>query len=161
MRLIKYAAVGGSGVLVNLGLLHIGLYFGLTGALSSILAGLGAMTGNYILNMFVTWKGQRKHRPIVQTALYYGISGAGIMTTSGVFLFLHWSGVNPYASQFAGIVCTSLWTFTAHSQITFGRKIDNEGPKQKRGKEKGENSSGIKSIGIPWITLHRRAERAR
>ena len=140
VRFIRFCAVGGSGVFVNLAFVWLGE--GLSGDLSevarsvfpSMLGIVVSVFTNFLLNSAWTW-GDRARSPgamgwLGRIARYYMASGAAIaiqfLTAQALSLGL---GLNLYLGQSAGILLGTAINFLANNRWTFGGSTETaEGP---------------------------------
>ncbi|RIV26726.1 GtrA family protein [Alicyclobacillaceae bacterium I2511] len=124
-RFIKFAAVGGTGIGVNLIILVSLRGVGVPPLESSWMASMVAVVSNWVLNSWITWggvsRGLSKAKRLTQALVYFGVSLVGSFTTAAVFLACVWHGWPYLDAQVIGIIVTSLWTYGVHSGITWGR----------------------------------------
>ena len=131
-RLLQFAAVGASGVVVNMAFVaggmaaFAGLAPELREALSSALGIAVSVLSNFLLNDLWTWGDRDKTGGrrgwLVRLARYYAVSAAAGLLQFGVAMGLAMGlEVNIYAAQLAGIglgtvinyVVNNVWTFRA------------------------------------------------
>jgi dolichol-phosphate mannosyltransferase len=131
-RFIKFAVVGASGVLVNMGVFALCAeiaFSDLSGELRNVLAGIVGVVvsilSNFLLNDAWTWRDRRREGSrhfLTRMGKYYVVAGIAGTVQIGVLYAL--SGpmdLNAYLSNFAGIVAgvlinffvNNLWTFRA------------------------------------------------
>ena len=114
-RFFKFAVVGGSGVVVNLGLLWIltefaGLFY-LYSALISIEA---SIISNFMLNEHWTFRDRRqKHISMFRRGVKFNIvSIAGMLINMAVlYVFTEFAGLYYMYSEMLGIVAAFLWNY--------------------------------------------------
>lgn len=126
-RLFKFGIVGGSGVLVNAGLLYLFTErLGLQYRVSSIIAIECAIVNNFAWNFRWTWADRRADAatPATRQFLKFNL-GSGLVALAvnwGLLVFLtEKAGLHYQASNLIGILCgvaanfllTHLWTFAA------------------------------------------------
>ncbi|MDP6944577.1 MAG: GtrA family protein [Myxococcota bacterium] len=133
-RFIKFCVVGGSGVVVNLAFVWVGLLIATSwdpegalwqrNAFASALGILVSVFGNFLLNDLWTWgdrtKGQRRGDFINRTLSYYLVSLAGIAIQYGVAMGLSvWLGWVIYLAQAVGILLATGVNYVANNRWTF------------------------------------------
>ena len=129
-RLIKFCAVGGSGVVVNLGFVWVGREFAhdwdpeARDAFASALGILVSILGNFLLNDLWTWgdraKGSSPRDLLRRIASYYVVSGAAVLIQYGVAMGLRlWLGWLIYWAQALGILLGTGINYVANNRWTF------------------------------------------
>lgn len=127
VRLIKFVCVGGSGLVVNMGLLYL-----LTEKLSvpykvsSIIAIETSILSNFFLNNFWTWQ-ERRGSAFFQRMLRYHISvliSAFLINWIFLVLFTEWFGLYYLVSNFIGIALGTLANFILNDKWTFKESPD-------------------------------------
>jgi putative flippase GtrA len=118
-RLVKFGLVGGTGVVVNLGLL--GLLVEAVGwhyLVASLVAIEASTVSNYLLNRAWTWRD--RDRSWWSLLSYHGVTFVGIVTQwvvllvgSGVF------GLHYLVAAALGIGAATAWNFVANHMVTF------------------------------------------
>ncbi len=119
LRFLRFATVGGSGVLVNMGmfwLLHDEL--GLPLEPSSIAAISLAIINNFLWNNF--WTFRVSHILARRVAQFATISLVGMAINVTVLKGLVHYGSHPLAANFVGILVATAWNFVANSRWTWG-----------------------------------------
>jgi putative flippase GtrA len=129
-RFVRFAAVGASGVAVNLAFMALGL--GLFDALSaSLREGLASALGicvsvlsNFVLNDVWTWgdraKGSRKRDWLMRLTAYSVGAGVGAALQFGAFLGLRtWLDLHVYLAQVAGILLGTVVNFIINNRVVF------------------------------------------
>jgi len=132
--MLRFAVVGGSGVLVNQGLLmalHGGL--GLPLWLASPIAIESSILGNFLLNSTWTWGERRGRSPgtwLRQAARYHAATAASAFVGNvGVLLALvHWLSLDYRIANLLGIAAAALANFAAGELWVFRRA-----PRRSRG----------------------------
>ncbi len=127
-RLIKFCLVGGSGVLVNLGVYWLltrfgGLGKGYLDLISSAIAMELSIISNFTLNDFFTFPDKRGKGIInFLTRLYkfniISLIAVGIQLGS-LWLFHHVVGIHDVIAQAIGIVIGTIWNYAANSLWTW------------------------------------------
>ena len=126
-ELIKFGVVGGSGVLVNMGLLFIlTRYLSLRLEIASPIAIELSILSNFFLNNLWTFKKRDTHVPFWSRLLrYHLVSGlAGIVNYLVLILLVKTFGLHDMLSNLIGIVIgtfinyslNSLWTWRVRSE---------------------------------------------
>ena len=123
-RFVKFGLVGSSGVVVNLGVVWLTLFWTDDASLAS---GAGIMVSvftNFLLNDSWTW-GDRTKKPGASTFLirvlrYYLASAVAIAIQFGTtMLFIHVWELNVFLGQITGIVLGMFVNFAMHNVWTF------------------------------------------
>ena len=143
-RLLKFCAVGGSGVFVNLGVLYVLLVF-LPGdwaewrpRIASIAGIAVSILTNFLLNDIWTWadraKKGRRHW-FQRLAKFFLVSSVAALVQFALFivLFEHVSlrsllgeRIGGLSSQCIGIICALVINYVANNYWTFGEKTADE-----------------------------------
>jgi putative flippase GtrA len=124
-RALRFAAVGASGVAVNLGVLHLlAGVLGFREILSSAIAIEASIVWNFFLHDAVTFRDRRSEAqvgPLGRLARYHAVSAVGALVQLGTFALAalalsHASGSADlgafrYAAQAAGIGAAFVWSF--------------------------------------------------
>jgi putative flippase GtrA len=135
-RVVKFAAVGFSGVLINLGLLYLlAELCRLPEVAASALAIELSILWNFALNNAVTFRDRNPsaQAPFASRLLRYnlvGLVGLGIQLWTFVLankliarsLHLSQPGIWKYASQMIGIACAMAFSFSSNFFWTWGQK---------------------------------------
>lgn len=121
-RFWRFAAVGMSGVLVNLSVYSTLLaVLKIPVVLSGTLAAVIAMFSNFLLNSKYTWPHTGRQQFLRNLALFYLLCGLGVGINSIVLAGLtHWFQLNSYLAQLMGITCATLWNFTTNNRWNWG-----------------------------------------
>ena len=129
-RIIKFGAVGGSGVIVNLAFVWVGRDLADTwepearDAFASALGILVSILGNFLLNDLWTWgdraKGGRPRDFLTRAVSYYIVSAAAVLIQYGVAMGLRlWLGWLIYWAQAVGILLGTGVNYVANNRWTF------------------------------------------
>ncbi|MGB0591286.1 MAG: GtrA family protein [Myxococcota bacterium] len=129
-RIIKFGAVGGSGVAVNLAFVWVGRSFAVDwepearDAFASALGIMVSILGNFLLNDFWTWgdraKGGRTRDFFTRALSYYVVSAAAVVIQYGVAMGLRLSlGWLIYWAQAVGILLGTGVNYVANNRWTF------------------------------------------
>lgn len=120
---VKFSLVGGSGVLINLLALKIGLdVFGLAESKAVISAILVAMVTNYFFNNAFTFRENQLSgmRVIVGLFKFAFVSSLGALINYSVTIFLNGeTRIGIYASQLAGIAIATVWNYVLNAKYTW------------------------------------------
>jgi putative flippase GtrA len=132
-RLARFAAVGVSGVLVNLGVLH--LLAGVLGApeiLSSALAIEASIISNFLLHDAFTFRDRRagaRAGPLGRLLRYHAVSAVGALVQLGTFVLAALAlsrasgradlGGLRYVAQSVGIAAAFVWSFGGSSRFAW------------------------------------------
>jgi dolichol-phosphate mannosyltransferase len=120
-RFLMFGLVGGSGVLVNLGVLatllarHIGF------AEAQTFAMLTAMVSNYSLNNALTYRDRRRRgwRFLTGLASFTALCSLGILAGVGVSTLLYQAAEPWWLAGIAGAMMGAMWNYVATSAITW------------------------------------------
>ncbi|WCJ61130.1 GtrA family protein [Fontisphaera persica] len=127
-RFAKFCVVGGSGVVVDMGMLFLladPRCLGLNLSLSKILAAETALANNFLWNELWTFRPPERGAPSHQGwprrfLLFNLICGAGIgLAVLLLNLFHSLLGMNLYMANFLTIVIVSLWNYVLNSRINW------------------------------------------
>lgn len=124
-RAARFAAVGLSGVAVNLGVLHLlAGVLGVREILSSALAIEASILWNFVLHDWVTFRdrrGRARAGPLGRLARYHAVAAVGAAVQLGTFVLAALAlsraagrtdlGAFRYAAQGAGIAAAFVWSF--------------------------------------------------
>lgn len=122
----KYYAVGGIGVLVNLGILYaLKEYFGLWYLVSSAVAIYVSMTTNFLLNKSWTFRNTMiKQSNFFMYIKFMAISLVGMLIQLGFnYLFVNNMHMYYILAAFISIVIASGANFLLNRKITFGIRL--------------------------------------
>lgn len=126
-RLLKFALVGASGIVVNLGLLwllhRVGLKSGLLGLMSSAIGTEISILTNFTLNDLFTFADRRRgngSRRITRLVKFNAVSLIALGVTVGIYgLLTHLAGLNYLLAQFAGILVAFVINYVANTSWTW------------------------------------------
>jgi putative flippase GtrA len=135
-RVLRFAAVGLSGVPVNLGLLYLFAdVVGIGANTSSVIAIELSILWNFVLNNAVTFSDRNQHAqasPVVRMVRYNLVGLVGLAIQFGMFVLLnkmvvramHLQELGPwkYGSQLAGIGAAMAWNFVSNFFWTWNQK---------------------------------------
>lgn len=121
VRLLLFALVGASGVLVHLTVLGAALALGAEFKIAQSVAVLVAMTGNFLLNNAVTFRDLRLRgaRFWKGLAAFYLVGAIGAVANVGVgTLVYRWDGLW-WLGGIAGVAVGLVWNYAASSALTW------------------------------------------
>jgi len=126
VRFAMFSAIGGLGAAVHFAMLSaLFCGFGWTFVGATMLAVLGAMTFNFLLNNALTYREQRLKgagRLLRGWASFCVVCGAGAAANVGVAAFLHNIQHGDWRlSALAGIGVAAVWNFALSSRFVWGR----------------------------------------
>ncbi|HWI54315.1 MAG TPA: glycosyltransferase family 2 protein [Desulfobacteria bacterium] len=121
-RLWKFAAVGMSGVIINLAVYStLLIVLKMPVVLSGMLAAVAAMFSNFLLNSKYTWPDRDRQQFLRNLFLFYLFCGLGVGINGMVLAGLtHWFHLNYYIAQLIGIAAATLWNFTTNNRWNWG-----------------------------------------
>ena len=121
-RFVMFAAVGVSGLAVNLACLSLlaaaGVAFWVAQAVSIIVA----MTSNFLLNNLLTFRDRRLHGRAFWRGMvaFYAACTGGALINQAIGLGLYAVHVWPVAAGLTGAVAAALWNYVSVSRSTWG-----------------------------------------
>ena len=122
-RLLSFALVGGSGIIVHFAVLS-GLYLGagLRFVIAQGLAIWAAMTYNFLCNNLLTYRDRRLHGRAALRGLmsFYAVCALGALANIGVAAYAFSQQAEWALSAAAGIVVGTLWNYLASAHFTWG-----------------------------------------
>ena len=119
---LKFALVGFSGVVVNLGLFLLLLRLGLSKYLASPISIEGSIISNFLLNNFWTFKDRNARGSLwTKAAMFKGVSllALGVSYSTFVLLSLAFPRTPSYIHQFLAIIPATLVNYFLNSSCTF------------------------------------------
>ena len=128
-RMIKFGIVGGSGIIVNLGIFTLAksmIYpvYGATGTtllFSSLIGDEISIIYNFFLNHFWTFrKSKNKDRIFKKMLKFHLVAITSVIINNAVLFGLHtWFGVVDVLAKLIGILIAFLWNYFANSKWTW------------------------------------------
>lgn len=132
-RMVRFAAVGASGVLVNLGALWLfAAVLGVRDVLASAAAIETSIVWNFTLNNAFTYRDRNAHARAgvwARIVRYNAVSLVGLAIQLGTFVLVRAAvlhglrrealGDLRYLAQVVGIVLATAWNFTGHLHFTW------------------------------------------
>jgi dolichol-phosphate mannosyltransferase len=124
LRFLRFCFVGGSGVLVNMGVLWALATRGIHYIVAGIVAAAIATTWNFLFNDSFTWRDQRSFswRTRADRYLrYWVVTGAATVIQIGLLFLLTAVGVPYLLSNLIGIGTAAVWNFRMNNGWTWKR----------------------------------------
>ncbi|MCH3965906.1 MAG: glycosyltransferase family 2 protein [Clostridium sp.] len=119
-RIFAFSLVGFSGVIVNMIVYNILIYFGLSVTISGTLSALTAMIGNFTLNRNITWKDKKSKKVFYEAFKFISVSIIGIIIDVAVLIFLNYKfKVNYNTANLSGICASILWNYNINRLWTW------------------------------------------
>lgn len=124
VRFVVFSFVGGTGLGVHLGSLYLLTGLGLGFAAAQTLAVFAAMTWNFLLNNFITYRDRQLRGVAFLRGLvtFYGICAVGAVANIGVAEFVFYNRGLIWLAGLAGAVIGVVWNFTVSSYLTWRRR---------------------------------------
>lgn len=125
VRFAIFALIGGTGIVVHLGILWFMALLGFTFAAAQSVAVIAAMTWNFVLNNFITYRDQRLRGVAFFTGLvsFYLIGAVGAFANIGIAQMLFEQGRSWWLAGIAGALIGVVWNFTMSSFFTWRRDL--------------------------------------
>jgi len=121
-RIVRFACVGGLGVLLNSAVLwvlteHAQLYY----LASSVVATEVAIVSNFVLNHAWTFASVRDGRSVGGRLLKFNAVSVGglVLTVLLLFVFRQVAGIPYLLANLLAIGCSSIWNYTANRRWTW------------------------------------------
>ncbi len=112
-RFFLFAAVGFSGVVINMICYDMMVKFHMNISLAGFLAALTALCSNFMLNDRVTWAEVRGQRLLIRAMKYFITALCGIGFNVGILSFLYYSlHVHYLLANLLGIAVATIWNYT-------------------------------------------------
>ena len=121
MELGKFAAVGGSGYVVNLAVYSTLVLSGVHYLAAAVFSFLVAVTNNYAWNRLWTFRNRRGHL-VYQGVRFLAVSTVALAANLIFLQALVALGVDKIAAQATAIVLVTPWNFAANKLWSFRRK---------------------------------------
>jgi dolichol-phosphate mannosyltransferase len=121
IRFLMFGLVGGSGVLVNLGVLAVLLAWNIGFTEAQAAAMLTAMTSNYTLNNALTYRDRRRHgwRFLTGLVSFASVCSLGVVAGVAISTLLYQAGTPWLFAGIAGAAMGAMWNYVASSAITW------------------------------------------
>lgn len=128
-QFIKFCLVGGSGVIVDMAILHcLAHWCGWNDSLSKLCSAEAAMLNNFLWNEVWTFRvAANRCRGLLGVLgrlwRFHAICGFGIgLAVFFLHLFYGWLGLNLYVANFLAILLVTLWNFGLNARFNWGGK---------------------------------------
>ena len=125
VRFVMFIAVGGIGVILHMAVLSALFEMGNVGfALAQGIAAVSAMTLNFFVNNFLTYRDKRKKGWGMLTGLlsFYAVCSIGAVANVGIAGYLFSENYAWWLSGIAGILVGAVWNYAASSLYTWRSK---------------------------------------
>ncbi|WP_367193522.1 glycosyltransferase [Amorphus sp. 3PC139-8] len=122
VRFILFMAVGASGVVVHLATLRTGIALpGITFEVAQTAATVVAMTWNFFLNNWLTYRDRRLHGLAMIRGLlsFYLVCSVGVVANVGVASVVHGADQVWWVAGTAGAVVGAVWNYAASAALTW------------------------------------------
>ncbi|MGX1307358.1 dolichol-phosphate mannosyltransferase [Amorphus suaedae] len=122
VRFILFMAVGTTGVVVHLAVLRAGIAIpGIAFGVAQTIATVVAMTWNFFLNNWLTYRDRRLHGLAMLRGLisFYLVCSLGVVANVGVASAVHGSDHVWWVAGIAGAVVGSVWNYAASAALTW------------------------------------------
>ena len=125
-QFVKFCLVGGSGVVVDMTILHfLAKRCGWNVSLSKVCSAEAALLNNFLWNEVWTFRGavggRTKYAGVTQRLWrFHAICGVGIgLAVCFLHLFYRWLGCNLYVANFLAILLVTLWNFGLNARFNW------------------------------------------
>ena len=124
VRFVVFAFVGGTGLFVHLSSLYLLTGVGIVFAAAQTLAVFAAMTWNFFLNNFITYRDRQLRGMALLRGLvtFYAICAVGAVANVGVAEFVFYNRHIVWLAGLAGAVIGVVWNFTVSTYLTWRRR---------------------------------------
>lgn len=122
VRFILFMGVGATGVVVHLATLRAGIAVpGMAFGVAQTIATVVAMTWNFFLNNWLTYRDRRLHGLAMLRGLvsFYLVCSLGVVANVGVASAVHGSDHVWWVAGIAGAVVGSVWNYAASAALTW------------------------------------------
>jgi dolichol-phosphate mannosyltransferase len=123
LRFVSFAAVGGVGIVVNLAVLNLARAAGLDFGSAVVVATLGAMGANFVLNNSITYRDQRLRGPRLWRglAMFMLVCGIGNVANVGVARMLYFGHAGWTPAAALGAAIGVVWNFAVSNTLVWRR----------------------------------------
>ena len=123
-RLVFFGVIGGCGLLVHMLVLASALSAGLSFSVAQTLAVVVAMTFNFILNNWITYRDQRLFgwRWLRGLVSFYAICSVGAVANIGIASFIFSSDHDWWVAGLSGALVGAVWNYALSSLFTWNRR---------------------------------------
>ena len=124
VRFVVFAFVGGTGLFVHLSSLYLLTGVGIVFAAAQTLAVFAAMTWNFFLNNFITYRDRQLRGMALLRGLvtFYAICAVGAVANVGVAEVVFYNRHIVWLAGLAGAVIGVVWNFTVSTYLTWRRR---------------------------------------
>ena len=124
VRFVVFAFVGGTGLFVHLSSLYLLTGIGIGFAAAQTIAVFAAMTWNFFLNNFITYRDRQLRGLALFRGLvtFYAICAVGAVANIGVAEFVFYNRHIVWLAGLAGAVIGVVWNFTVSTYLTWRRR---------------------------------------
>lgn len=123
-RLFSFAFAGGSGFIIDVGVLYLLIHFTPLGPFGGRLISIAcAMTSNYLVNRTFTFGASG--RSVIEEGARYssiGLIGAGLNYVIYAGLLLLIPGFSPYLATFIAVGVVAVFSYLGYARFVFGTK---------------------------------------
>lgn len=123
-KLFSFAAAGGSGLLIELGVLHALLTFTPLGPfISKVIAIACAMTSNFVINRTFTF-GASDGSLLAEAVKYASVASVGAVINFAVYsaILLLFPGFSPLIATVIGVGIAAVFSYLGFSRFVFVRR---------------------------------------
>jgi dolichol-phosphate mannosyltransferase len=123
LRFVKFAAVGTTGLIVHLIVLRVALGSGSEFTTAQTMATAVAMTSNYFINNWFTYRDMRLRgwRMVAGLFSFYGVCALGAVANVGVGTLIYAREPNWWLAGAAGAIVGAVWNYAVSSVYTWRR----------------------------------------
>lgn len=124
-RFLKYSAIGGSGVFVNMGMLMVLTSAGMGYTQSGVIAVETAIVTNFLLNEFWTFADFSRRQPRIVSRISrflkfnFFCAGGAVINLAILWTLTEFAGLHYLLSNLVGIVTATLWNYGMNANITW------------------------------------------
>jgi dolichol-phosphate mannosyltransferase len=123
-RFVLFCLVGLTGLVVHLGLLSMVRPAGLTFSLAQALATAGAITWNFVLNNFITYRDQRLTgwRFLIGLAEFQVICAIGAISNVGIATWIYDNDARWWLAGLGGALIGAVWNFVVSAAFVWRQR---------------------------------------
>ncbi len=124
LRFLMFALVGSVGLVVHLATLFVLLGMDASFGTAQSLGAIVAMTSNFVLNNFLTYRDQRLHGIKLFTGLliFYLVCGVGLVANVGVAFSVYDQRPIWWLAGAAGALMGVVWNYAVSSQFVWRKR---------------------------------------
>ena len=123
-RLFSFAVAGGSGFVIDVGVLYLLIHFTPLGPFGArVISITCAMASNYLVNRTFTF-GASDRSVIEEGARYSSIGIIGALLNYGIYagLLLAFPGFSPYMATFIAVGVVAVFSYLGYARFVFGTR---------------------------------------